>query len=276
MTNCLINGQPGEQIAVTDRALHYGDGLFETIAVIKGSPRYWARHIARLQRGCERLEIPMPDSHVLREDVARIACNDAACVVKIIITRGSGGRGYRPPAVVEPTRLVMRYSFPDYPPTHATEGVAIRLCDTPLGCNPRLAGIKHLNRLEQVLARSEWSDDAIAEGIMLDADGHLIDGTMSNLFLVIKGALYTPELSRCGVEGVMRATVIEAAHQSTIPLHTVPLKHTLLAEAEEIFITNALIGLWPVNRCGDHRFAVGPITRRLQHALALQMESFHA
>lgn len=273
MTNCLINGQLGEQIAVTDRALHYGDGLFETIAVIKGSPRYWARHIARLQRGCERLGIPIPESLALREEVARVTGDEAACVVKIIITRGSGGRGYRPPAVVEPTRLVMCYPFPEYPPAHAIEGIAIRLCDTPLGCNPRLAGIKHLNRLEQVLARSEWSDDTIAEGIMLDSEGHLIDGTMSNLFLVIDGALYTPELSRCGVEGVMRAAVIEAARRNAIPLHTVPLKQTLLAEAEEIFITNALIGLWPVNRCGEHRFSVGPITRRLQQALALQMES---
>ncbi|HEY0722282.1 MAG TPA: aminodeoxychorismate lyase [Gammaproteobacteria bacterium] len=273
MHNILINGQPGERIAVTDRALHYGDGLFETIAVINGSPRFWERHISRLHRGCERLGIPLPDRTLLREEVGQIACNEAACVVKIIVSRGSGGRGYRPPAVVEPTRLVMRYPFPDYPLSRATEGIELRVCDTPLGCNPRLAGIKHLNRLEQVLARSEWDDERVVEGIMLDSEGHLVDGTMSNLFLVIDGVLCTPELSRCGVEGVVRATLIDLAQQQGIPLRIAPIKVVMLARAEEVFVSNALIGIWPVNRCGELRFTVGPVTGRLQALLATTLES---
>ena len=275
MNKILINGQPGELLPVTDRAFHYGDGVFETIAVFNGKPRLWERHIARLYRGCERLAIPAPDSALLREEVTQVALGYAASAVKIIISRGSGGRGYRPPAVVEPTRLVLRYPFPDNPSARTTDGVEIRLCDTPLGCNPRLAGMKHLNRLEQVLARSEWSDDAITEGVMLDADGHLIDGTMSNLFLIINGELHTPDLSRCGVEGVMRATVIEVAQQNNIPLLISPLNHSLLETAEEIFITNALIGIWPVIRCGDYHYPVGTITRRLQHYLNPLMEFSH-
>lgn len=276
MNNILINGQPGEQLPVTDRGLHYGDGVFETIAVLKGSPRLWDRHVSRLQRGCEQLGIPMPDSDQLRKEVIRVAHTELACVVKIIVTRGSGGRGYRPPAVMEPTRLVMRYPFPDYPEARSTQGVEIRVCDTALGCNPRLAGIKHLNRLEQVLARSEWDDETIVDGVMLDGDGHLIDCTMSNLFLVIEGVLYTPDLSCCGVEGVMRSAVIETAQQHNIPMDIAPLKHTMLEKAQEMFITNALIGIWPVSRCGDYRYPVGSITRQLQSALASQMEFPHA
>ncbi len=272
MNNVLINGQPGDQIPITDRALHYGDGVFETIAVFNGSPRLWGRHIARLHKGCERLSIPMPESDRLREEVAKVAGNEAACVVKIIVSRGSGGRGYRPPVPAAPTRLVIPYPFPDYPPARSAEGVEIRLCDTPLGCNPRLAGIKHLNRLEQVLARSEWDDDTVVEGLMLDGDGHLIDGTMSNLFLVNDGVLCTPDLSRCGVEGVMRSVVIEAAQQNNIPLRIESLNLSMLKSAQEIFITNALIGIWPVIRCGDIRYTPGLITRQLQHQLSFLIE----
>lgn len=276
MNNMLINGQPGDQLPATDRGLHYGDGVFETLAVIKGSPRLWQQHITRLHRGCARLGIPMPDSAQLLEEVAQVAHQEAACVVKIIVTRGSGGRGYRAPAMVEPTRLVVRYPFPDYPSSHATEGVAIRLCDTTLGCNPRLAGIKHLNRLEQVLARSEWDDDAIAEGIMLDGEGHLIDGTMSNIFLVVDGVLHTPELSRCGVEGVMRAAVIEVACQQSIPLHIKSVTLQMLEGASEVFVTNSLFGIWPVRRCAHHRYGVGAVTRSLQQALNSVLERSHA
>ncbi len=276
MNNTLINGQPSEQLPVTDRGLHYGDGVFETIAVINGTPRLWQRHYSRLQRGCERLAIPAPDGQLLLEEVARVAQNQTACVVKILVTRGSGGRGYRPPAQVAPTRLVLCYPFPDYPPDCAQEGVAIRVCDTPLGCNPRLAGIKHLNRLEQVLARSEWDDEAIAEGLMLDGEGHLVDGTMSNLFLVADGVLYTPELSRCGVAGVMRATLIDIAQRQGMPLRITPITLDRLAHADEVFISNALIGIWPAKRCGELSFAVGPLTRRLQALLAATLESVDA
>jgi len=272
MNSVLINGQALEQIPVTDRALHYGDGVFETIAVINGAPRLWEKHLSRLQKGCDRLSIPMPHRDLLREEVAQVSRDQATCVVKIIVSRGSGGRGYRPPVPAAPTRLVIRYPFPDYPPSRAAEGVEIRLCETTLGCNPRLAGIKHLNRLEQVLARSEWDDDTVVEGLMLDSEGHLIDGTMSNLFMVLDGVLYTPDLSRCGVEGVMRSLVIEAAHHDNIPLRIEPLKLSLLKSAQEVFITNALIGIWPVICCGENRYAAGLITRQLQHQLVSLME----
>lgn len=276
METILINGQPGQQIPVTDRALHYGDGLFETIACINGAPRFWERHVTRLLAGCERLGIPPPDTATLRSEIARLASTEAACVVKVIISRGSGGRGYRPPLPALPTRVVIRYPFPEYPPSHSLAGVRVRLCETPLGCNPRLAGIKHLNRLEQVLARSEWDESDIAEGLMGDGDGHLVEGTMSNLFLVKDGVLLTPDLSRCGVEGVMRSVVMELAREMRIALQICPLEAAMLGEGSELFLTNSLIGIWPVTRCGEHHYPCGPITRQLQQALAPLLELPHA
>lgn len=276
MNSVLINGQPGDCLVVTDRAVHYGDGVFETIAVHNGVPRLWSRHFSRLQQGCERLGIPVPDRDLLRSEMAHVIRDEQQCIVKIIVTRGSGGRGYRSPSVVNPNRLVMCYPYPDYPASHGTQGIAVRICDTALGCNPRLAGIKHLNRLEQVLARNEWDDEAISEGLMLDGAGELVDGTMSNFFLVIDGSLYTPDLARCGVAGVMRAALIEIAHQQDIPLRIVPITRTLLDRAQELFVTNALIGLWPVNRCEERCFAIGPLTRRLQGLLAATLESSDA
>lgn len=276
METILINGQPQQQLPVTDRAFHYGDGLFETIACLNGTPRFWGRHLARLQLGCERLKIPQSDGQQLLEEVTRLAQGEPRCVIKIIITRGSGGRGYRLPQPSIPTRVVLRYPYPDYPPAHRHEGVAIRLCETTLACNPRLAGIKHLNRLEQVMARSEWEDRDIAEGVMLDTSGNLLEGTMSNLFLVKEGVLHTPDLAHCGVAGIMREVVLQTAQQLNIPYQIGQLPASMLLEAEELFVTNSLIGLWPVNRYGQYSYPLGPITQQLQQALMPLLEPDHA
>lgn len=276
MDTILINGLPQSQLPVTDRGFQYGDGLFETISVIHGKPRLWERHLARLQLGCLRLNIPMPDSRLLHDEVVRVGQGAERCVVKLIVTRGSGGRGYRPPQPAMPTRVVIRYPFPDYPAANASEGVSLRLCETTLACNPRLAGIKHLNRLEQVLARSEWEGNEIAEGVMLDGEGNLIEGTMSNIFLIKEGVLHTPDLSRCGVAGIMRDLVLEQAVALQMPIKIGQLPAQLLAQAEELLITNSLIGIWPVSRCDDLHYQPGPVTRQLQQSLASLLEHEYA
>jgi 4-amino-4-deoxychorismate lyase len=168
--------------------------------------------------------------------------------------------------------VLIRYPFPDYPQEYRSAGVTTRICETPLGCNPRLAGIKHLNRLEQVLARSEWEDPAIQEGIMLDSDGHIIEGTMSNLFLISNNMLYTPDLSRCGVTGVMREVVIELANSLGISVKSITMHRSMLEEGDELFLTNSLIGIWPVVRCDDKVYALGAVTSLLQQSLAPLLE----
>lgn len=275
MATILFNGQPSDSVPVTDRGLHYGDGLFETLAVINGTPRFWQRHFDRLLIGCTRLKIPAPAEELLLQEIATLSQGKGSCVIKLIITRGSGGRGYRPPHPVTPTRLLICYPFPQYPERNSTAGVEIRLCKATLGCNPLLAGIKHLNRLEQVLARSEWDDDMIAEGLMANHEGNIIEGTMSNIFLVCKGELHTPDLSACGIDGVMRGIVIEQARLLDIPLRITNITPTQLGQGSELFLTNSLIGIWPVNRCGEQTYTVGPVVKQLQQALAPLLESTH-
>jgi len=258
----LVNGIESDRVAVGDRGLQYGDGLFETFAVRDGMPEQWDRHLRRLQLGAARLNIPMPDPQLLADEASRVCHNQTRAVLKLIVTRGEGGRGYRPAPDMAPTRILSLHPWPDYPAGHAAQGVRLRLCRTPLGLNPALAGIKHLNRLEQVLARSEWEDADIAEGLMLDSEGRLVCGTMSNLFLVRDGELYTPELTRCGVEGTTRARVLETAADHDIPCHIADLKLDALWDADEVFVCNSIIGVWPARQIEQHSYTCGPVTRR--------------
>jgi 4-amino-4-deoxychorismate lyase len=264
----LVDGEPTDRISCLDRGMLYGDGIFETIAVEGGRLRFWMRHLARLQAGCLRLGIPPPDGGRLLNE-ARLAISGVSrAVLKIIVTRGAGGRGYRPAAQVSPTRIIQLLPWPDYADSCRDPGVAVRLCRLRLGCSPRLAGIKHLNRLEQVLARSEWDDPAIPEGLLLDADDHLVEGTMSNLFLVRNDRLLTPELTRCGVAGVVRTVVMELAGRLALPTQVKALGLADLWEADEVFLTNSVIGIWPVVAVDGHPFRKGDMTHQLQLLLA--------
>lgn len=266
----MINGSPSDHLAVTDRGLQYGDGLFETIAVVNGSPCLWAEHIQRLQDGCARLGIPFPGQELLWEEAGKEIAQQTRCVLKIILTRGAGGRGYRPPPESRPSRILYTSPWPDYPATAAEQGVAVRICETRLGINPALAGIKHLNRLEQVMAQAEWKDVAIAEGLMLDSEGRVIEGTMSNLFVFSQGELITPDLVRCGTAGVMRELILKVAAALDIPIRIEDVNLEQLGEADALFLSNSLIGVWPVCRLGDRCYDPTAIPPALREAIAVQ------
>jgi 4-amino-4-deoxychorismate lyase len=263
----LINGQDSLTLSAQDRGLLYGDGLFETVAVDKGAPLRWERHLQRLMLGCERLGIPCPDVTTLTLEALELCKGHERAALKLIVTRGVGGRGYRAPAQPQATRILACHPWPDYPSDHARDGVRVRLCDIRLAHQPALAGIKHLNRLEQVLARAEWNDEEIAEGLLLDREDHVIEATMSNLFLVSEGRLITPDLSDCGVAGIMRAMIIEIAADIGVTCSVRPVARAELFDAAELLLCNSLIGLWPVRQIDTHRLVPGPVTRRLQQAL---------
>jgi 4-amino-4-deoxychorismate lyase len=263
----LVNGQESASLSVADRGLQYGDGLFETLALRNGDPLLWGRHVRRLEEGCRRLGLPAPDIALLREDLARIAGTEARAVAKIILTRGSSGRGYRADDALPATRIVQRLPWPLYPSAASTEGVAVRWCDTRLARQPRLAGVKHLNRLEQVLARAEWQDD-YAEGLMRDTDGLVIEGTMTNLFLVCRdGTLATPDLSQSGVAGVMRAQIMANAAAMGTPCTVQAVTTDMVESAQELFLTNSLIGIWPIRQIEARPYVVGQISKTFQAAL---------
>ncbi|PPD50913.1 MAG: aminodeoxychorismate lyase [Methylobacter sp.] len=263
----LINGESKEHIEVSDRGLQYGDGLFETIAVQSGKTQFLDRHLQRLNAGCSRLLINPPDTKLLKHEVASLANKADRAVVKIIVTRGAGGRGYRQPDVVKPTRIVSLHPYPDYPNTHQEQGIHARFCTTRLGLNPALAGIKHLNRLEQVLARAEWHDLTIQEGIMLDSDGYVVEGTMTNLFFVKDEALYTASLEKTGVAGIIRGVVIEQAALTGIKIYEGQVSQGDVLSADEVFVCNSVIGIWPIRQIEHQQFSVGPLTRQFQHWL---------
>ena len=267
----LINGEPTDQIPALDRGTQYGDGLFETIAVIDGQPCLWERHIQRLYAGCKRLSIVAPEPAELLAEAQVLINGQQRCVLKIAVTRGVGGRGYRPPEKTQPSRIISCSPWPDYPKEYWEKGVAIRLCSTCLGINPALAQLKHLNRLEQVLARSEWNDPAIFEGLMLDSDGRVVEGTISNLFLMKNGTLITPDLKRCGVAGIMRELIIELAVALNIPLKIEDVGLDDVRHAEAMFISNSLIGILPVRLFYGQVYRLDSIPPALIQAVDKQM-----
>lgn len=264
----LVDGRPATSIPVADRGLHYGDGLFETLAIVDGTPLALDAHLRRLEHGCTALLLPAPEANLLRDECLQVAAGAARAVLKIIITRGSGGRGYLPPAAPLVTRIVSRHPWPDHPAHHRKRGIATRFCTFTLARQPALAGVKHLNRLEQVLARAELAGSDCAEGIMLDTGAAVVEGTMSNLFVRLGQRLLTPPVDQCGIAGIVRAEVL--ARCATLGYRGEV--HALAADdvraAEEIFFTNSIIGIWPVCRLDGHELAPALAAPALERLLA--------
>jgi 4-amino-4-deoxychorismate lyase len=258
----LVNGQ-SNGVDPADRGLAYGDGVFETMAVSDGRIRWLDLHLDRLEEGCRRLEIPAPSRSVLANEIAAHCPGTGRAVVKLIVTRGPGARGYLPPEQAAPTRVLAISPWPAYPDSYYRDGIGMRTCRLRLAENPALAGIKHLCRLEQVLAQLELRGYAVPQGLMLDASGHVAGGTSSNVFIVRGSGLGTPSLTRCGIKGVMRRAVLEASRTLELDADERDILPAELLGADEVFVTNALFGIWPVTELDGRRFAAGPVTKRL-------------
>lgn len=260
---CLINGQDIATLAISDRSIHYGDGLFETIALKHGVMSFWSDHYQRLISNCERLKILKPSEALLLDEINIVKQTKEQAVIKIILTRGNGERGYPIPETIKSKRIVQCYPYPQYPESYYKEGIRTRFCTTPVCENTALAGIKHLNRLDNVMASSEWNEEVIAEGFMCNAKLEVIQGTKSNLFCVRENILYTPDLTKSGILGIMRAHVLHWAGQQQWPIKIAPISRDALLSSDEIFICNSIFGIWPVNELEGHVFSVGPYTRKL-------------
>jgi 4-amino-4-deoxychorismate lyase len=265
MLECLVDGEISDRILSADRGFQYGDGLFETIAIRAGECRFFNEHFERLVAGCGRLGIPAPPEAELLADVHELSDGLEHGTLKIILTRGAGQRGYRAPEPCRPTRIVGVQSTT--PASAPISGVCVRYCATTISRNVLLAGMKTLNRLEQVMARSEWATPEIAEGLMLDDQGHVICGTMSNLFVVRAGELCTPDLSECGIHGIMRRITISAARSEGIAVRETALTKADIAGADDIFLTNSLIGIWPVNQLEEQKYSRSEISKAVAAGL---------
>jgi 4-amino-4-deoxychorismate lyase len=270
----LVDGEPSSQLSALDRGLHYGDGLFETIACQRGRARFLALHLKRLTKGCERLGLRAPDLQSLRAQIEQLVPVAAPVLIKLIVTRGRAtARGYRSRGDEQSTQVLLRYPASPEDPSLAHDGIVARVADLKLGENPALAGIKHLNRLEQVLANRETDASGALESLLFSSSGRLISGTMTNVFLVRDSEVATPRLDLCGVEGVMRSVVMREAHQAQRPIEERALWRADLDAAQEIFLTNARIGIWPVRMLEGRTLTPGPVTRHLQQLLQPLLEA---
>lgn len=252
-----VNGVLDATISPLDRGFAYGDGVFETCRYVQGVIPLWNYHRERLLHSAGRLKIPLDECLLNQYLDAMLAqlrgANIAQAVVKVTLSRGVGGRGYRLPDQITPTYCVGVFPCGELQGEQFRKGVAVRICDLRLSLVPALAGMKHLNRLEHILARAEWQDE-FAEGLLLDEQGRVIEATVSNLFAVKDGQLFTPDLSAAGVAGIMRKTIIEQlAPAAGLCCHIVDINLDFLRAADEVFLCNSVYGIWPVNRLVDDR-----------------------
>lgn len=260
----LVNGTAANSINADDRGFAYGDGVFRTFRIKAGVPLHWPRHYQKLAHDCAALSISPPDGALLLAEINQLVAGLADGVVKIIITRGSSIRGYSAPANQTPTRVVCLSPLPHYPENYYQDGVGLHMCATRLGHQPRLAGIKHLNRLENVLAASEWQDAGLAEGLMLDIAGNVIGGTRSNLFMCLNGELITPDISQSGIAGVQRERIFSWARQQGLVCNTALFSVEELQRADEIFLVNSVFGVWPVRSFPGYQRSSFPMSKKIQ------------
>lgn len=258
-----VDGEPAATIPLDDRGLQYGDGLFETCVIRNGRVRFLDAHLTRLANGCARLGIAC-DGDAVRADLARAAeAAPARALLKLIVTRGSGPRRGYAPQGAGCRRIVQQV---DAGATPDAAGVTLGLARLRLSATPALAGLKHLNRLENVLAAAEIEVPEF-DVLLLDEDGNWVGGTMCNLFLVTRGVLATPRVDRCGVAGVMRGIVLREAKSLGLQCEERWLRAADLERADEVFVTNARIGVVPVTRVGEHSFDMRNVALHLRNRI---------
>ena len=272
MNEWFENGSRVDSIPVDDRGLQYGDGVFETIAIRDARPRFWPAHVDRLSAGAERLGFQLPVENILERDLERALAlttvNTSFCTAKIVVTAGTGPRGYRREAGRPSRTLVGIFGAQELPRDSYVEGVETVLCETPVSDQPRLAGLKTLNRLDQVLASREWDEADAFDGLMCDSQARLVCGTRTNLFLIRDNQIMTPALDRCGVEGIMRRQILDGLSGNQIECTVTDIPAAALDDADEVFVCNSQVGVLPVRRCGALSWPVGEGTRSIMAMMA--------
>jgi 4-amino-4-deoxychorismate lyase len=264
----IINGGFDQGVSPFDRGLSYGDGVFRTLKIINGLPIDWPLHYQRLVSDCGAIGIVCPSAEVLMSDIQNLFSPTDHAVAKIIVTRGEGERGYAPPAVTMPTRIVFKSRLPDSIQKCHREGVRLFVCKTTLAYQPYLAGVKHLNRLENVIARAEWNDPAIFDGVMLDIEDNVVECTSANIFARYGKELHTPMIDKCGIAGVTRQKVINLAHQPLLKPIVKNIKLSELLEADEVIVCNSIYSALQVRAIANKQWEMNELASRMRKILA--------
>jgi 4-amino-4-deoxychorismate lyase len=240
-TRIFLGDASIDAIPAGNRGMAYGDGLFETLRVHRGDIPWWSSHWARLAGGAARLGIPLPRPAQVRDVAASLFADAGDGVLKLLLSRGGGGRGYAPVADAPPLWILSRHPLPDC----TTRSLQLHWCDTRMAIQPLLAGIKHCNRLEQVLARAECARARADEGLMRDGEGSVVSATAANIFVLRQGRWLTPRVDRCGVAGVCRShllALLGAGEERLSPAQ--------VEDADAVFLCNAVRGILPVTGLG--------------------------
>jgi len=264
----LINGAKQSKISIFNRNSQFGDGLFETCLVENKKILFWINHFDRLNRGCKQLKITKVDESVWLSDVKKALslCNYDRCVVKLILSRGESQRGYGFKDDIKPVRAVI---ISELQKATLNNSFSLEYCQSGYDSNPKLAGIKHCNRLEQILARAGLKSD---EGIMLDENCNVISVTQGNIYAIHGNTLITPKLDKCGVEGTRRAVILDLAKLQGIKVKVEALSVEKLGQADEVFISNSIIGIQSISQIGEISFGESPITKKIKDAFTEKKE----
>ncbi len=263
-----LNGIHQAPLSVEERALHYGDGLFETIAFVNQSPVLWNAHMDRLARGCRVLGIPCPSGQQLLSEASILLPEEAFSLLKIVLSRGIDGRGYRPSEQIAMNRYLLAYKID---PLWRSNPIETRVCSMPWSVNSRLAGLKTLNRLDQVLAQAECKTFQIDEGVMTDGNGHLISGTKSNLFLIEANTLVTPKLNQAGIAGTLRDFLLQEASCFGYKSEVCDISIERMKTADAAFFTNSVMGLLPIKSFEEVAYVESSKLKALQKQVHLRL-----
>ena len=272
---CFLNGEQTSTVAAQDRGLAYGHGLFETIRLVDRSAPLLRYHLSRLISGADTLGLAIDQSLLEHYIQQLVEASPADGIIKIIVTAGCGGRGYYRATAVKPTYVLQWFPFVDCDAFRRQQGIDLEYCQHQLPHSPALAGIKHLNRLDQVMARAEWQDD-FAEGLMQDQQGNVVEGVSSNIFIYQHGLWITPNLDQCGVSGVMRQYLLEELlPRCSFQVMETNISIDQLLSAEEVFICNSIVGIWPVVSLeGQGEWSLGKNTLKVQGMLYKELPCY--
>lgn len=265
----LVNGIKRTELSIADRSFQYGDGCFTTMLVKDGKVQLWLYHKERLQLSLARLGIKEPDWAKLQEWLVEVQGSQTLCGIKILISRGQGGRGYGSDGCNDTQVVISCFDFPKPYLDWAETGIDLAICKTQLGHNPLLAGLKHNNRLEQVLIKQELSQLNAIDGVVCGIDGNVVETSVANLFWVRDKVLYTPATIFAGVDGVMKRHVLSLTESMGLCYKVVTWPIEQLLAVDEVFITNSLMQVVPVNRIGSQAFMSHSVTRKIQETLNL-------
>lgn len=250
-------------ISTGDRGFNYGDGFFTTAKVLNGEVEHWPLHQQRLCECSERLLFGELDFTELKSAIAALIAEQVIGVLKIIVTRGEGGRGYGLPEQPKLKILLSLLPFPAGYPELPKRGITLGVSPIKLASQPLFAGLKTLNRLEQVMIKQAMQQQPYDDVVVCDYNGYVIETSAANIFAIKGGRIVSPQLQNCGIKGVYLQSLC-----AKLPIEFIDITLEQLQRMDAVFMCNSLMGVVPVTAIGDIQFQLAPSSLLLQELFA--------